>query len=123
MSLFDLAGEVEIIPTDDAIFDETVAAFRDFLLFFFRLHEFTRVADGDGAGKFIGQLNLVELFFNCLSQIYTQRVRGKRGRGAYGKQLFLACLSVREKCIQRLYQTAPKQHCKPLSVDMWHQIL
>ena len=67
--LFDLAGKVQVIPADDAVLDEPVAAFRDLLLFFFRLREFTGIANGDGTGKFIGQFDLVELLFDSLTQL------------------------------------------------------
>ena len=66
----DLAREIEVIPADDTVLDEPVAAFRNLLLFFFRLREFTGAANSDGARKFIDQLDLVELLFNRLPQLY-----------------------------------------------------
>ena len=44
---FDLAGQVEIIPADVAVFDQSVAGLCDLLVFFFNLGELARIADGD----------------------------------------------------------------------------
>lgn len=33
VGLFDLTGQIEIIPEDDAVFDQAVAGFGNFLLF------------------------------------------------------------------------------------------
>lgn len=46
-----LLGEIEIIPTNDGIFDETFTAFRNFLFLLIHFEEFSRIADRDGAGK------------------------------------------------------------------------
>ena len=67
-SLFNLSGQVKIIPTNDAVFDEAVAGLCDFLFFLFHLGELTGVADGHGAGETVGQLNLVELTLDSLAQ-------------------------------------------------------
>ena len=66
--LADPAGEIEIIPADNTVLDQPVAAFRNLLFLFFSLGEFARISDRDGAGEFVGQLDLVELFFDGLSQ-------------------------------------------------------
>ena len=65
--LLELSGEVEVVPADDAVFDQSIAGLGDFLLFLFGLGEPTRISDGDCAGEAVGQLYLVELFFNGLS--------------------------------------------------------
>ena len=42
-----------------------------------------------------------------------QRVRGKRGRGAYGKTIVFGVLKRQGKVYTELSQIAPKPHCKP----------
>ena len=66
--LFDLSCQIEIIPTDDAVFDQPVAGLCDFLFFLFSLGELSWVPDSYGAGETVGKFNLVELFFDGLSQ-------------------------------------------------------
>ena len=51
IGFFDPAGEVEIVPADDAVLDEPVAGFGDLLFFLFGLGELTGIADGDSAGE------------------------------------------------------------------------
>ena len=65
---FYLSGEIKIIPADDTVFDQPVAGLCDFLFFLFCLGKFARASYGHGAGKAVGQLNLVELFFDGLTQ-------------------------------------------------------
>ena len=60
--------EVEVVPADDALLDQTVAGFGNFLLLLFGLRELMGVADGHGAGEFVGQLHLVELLFDGLPE-------------------------------------------------------
>jgi hypothetical protein len=64
---FDLSGEVEIVPADDAIFDQAIAGLGNFLFLFFNLCVLARVSDSHGAGKTVSQFNFVELFFDDLS--------------------------------------------------------
>ena len=59
--LLDLPSEVEVVPADDAVFDQTVAGLRDLRLLLFGLGELAWVSDGDGAGEAVGQLDLVQL--------------------------------------------------------------
>mgnify|MGYP003640524703 CR=1 FL=1 len=59
--LFELVSEVEVVPTDDAVFDETVAGLGDLLFLFFGLGELAGIANGDGAGEAVGEFDLVEL--------------------------------------------------------------
>ncbi len=63
---FELASEVEVIPTDDAILDQSITGFRNFLIFLFGLCKLTRVANSHGARETVGQHDLVELFFDGL---------------------------------------------------------
>ena len=65
---FELMGEIEIIPADDAVLDQPVAGLGDFLLFLFGLGELAGIANGDSAGKTVGQFDLVELLLNGLAQ-------------------------------------------------------
>ena len=46
--------EVQIVPSDDAVLDKSVAGFRDFLFFFFSVAESTRITHGNGFGKAVG---------------------------------------------------------------------
>ncbi len=48
--LAELVGKVKVIPADDAVFDQPIAAFGDFLFFFFGLRELARIADGNRTG-------------------------------------------------------------------------
>ena len=48
---FDLSGEIEIIPTDDAVFDQAVTGLCDLLFFLFGLGEPTLISDGDCMGE------------------------------------------------------------------------
>nr|WP_240686423.1 hypothetical protein [Aliiroseovarius marinus] len=66
--LFELVGEVEVVPTDDAVFDEAVAGLGDLLFLFFGLGELAGIANGDGAGEAVGEFNLVELALDGLPQ-------------------------------------------------------
>jgi transposase len=60
-----------------------------------------------------GSVEVDESYFGA------QRVRGKRGRGAYGKTIVFGVLKrAKAKFIQRLFQLVLKQHCKPLFVGM-----
>ena len=63
---FQLAFQVKVIPADDAVFDQPIAAFGDFLFFLFGLGVFMGVANRDRTGKLVGQFHLVELLFNRL---------------------------------------------------------
>ncbi len=58
----------EIVPADDAVPDQPVAGFGDFLLFLLGLGELAGIADGDGAGETVRQFDLAELHFNRLPQ-------------------------------------------------------
>lgn len=51
-SFFDLVGKVEVIPADDAVFDQPVTAFGNFLFFFFNLGKPTWISNG-GFGKYM----------------------------------------------------------------------
>ena len=47
----ELAGHVEIIPADDAVSDDPVAAFGDLLFGFVGMFETARISDRDGPGE------------------------------------------------------------------------
>ena len=64
----ELVVEIEVIPTDNGVFDEPVAGLGNFLLLFFALQEFARAANGDGTREAVGELYPIELVFNCLTQ-------------------------------------------------------
>ena len=64
----ELAGEIEIVPANNAILDQPVAGLCDFLLFFFYLGELTRITDSDCAGKAICHFDFVELLLDRLAQ-------------------------------------------------------
>ena len=68
LCLFKLASEIEVVPANDAIFDEPVACLGDLLFLLFDLDEFTRVAHGDCAGEAVGEFDLVELALYGLAQ-------------------------------------------------------
>jgi transposase len=59
-----------------------------------------------------GSVEVDESYFSA------QRVRGKRGRGAYGKTIVFGLLKRQVKCIRKLCQTAPKPRCKALRAVM-----
>tara|TARA_B100000614_G_C14536533_1_gene488634 strand:- start:256 stop:618 length:363 start_codon:yes stop_codon:yes gene_type:complete len=65
-----LVRQIDIVPTDDSIFDQTIAAFGNFLLLFVSLGKFPWISDSDSPCELVGQLNLIELFFNGLAQIH-----------------------------------------------------
>lgn len=60
IGFFHPACEVEIVPADDAVFDELVAGFGDLLFFLLGLGKLARVADGDGTGEAAGKLDLID---------------------------------------------------------------
>lgn len=64
-----LGREIEIVPADDAVFDEAIAGLGDFLLLLFGVNELAGIADGDGSGEAIGELDFVELFLDSLPQL------------------------------------------------------
>ena len=63
-----LVRKIEVVPADDAVLDQAVAGFGYFLLLLLGLSELMGVADGHSAGEFVGQLDLVELFFDGLPE-------------------------------------------------------
>jgi hypothetical protein len=69
VGLLDPAGEVEVIPADDAVLDEAVAGLGDLLLFLFGLGKLAGIADSHGSGEAVGQFDLVELALDGLAQV------------------------------------------------------
>ncbi|MEP1613516.1 MAG: hypothetical protein ABJL72_16555 [Roseobacter sp.] len=65
---FEFSREVKRVPTDNAVFNQPVAGFGDFLVFFTYMDELTRAADNDGTGEAVRELNFVELLFDRLAQ-------------------------------------------------------
>ena len=59
--LFDLSSEIQIVPANDAIFDEAIAGLCDFLFFLLGLGVFARISNGHGAGEAVGEFDFVEL--------------------------------------------------------------
>ena len=59
---------VEIIPADDAVFDEPLAGFGHLLVFFRGLQEFPWVGHRDGAREAVYMLNPIQLLFDGLPQ-------------------------------------------------------
>ena len=66
--LFDLPGEIEVIPADDGVLDKPVAGLGDLLFLLFGQGEPTGIADSDGTGEPVGQFDLVELALDGLPQ-------------------------------------------------------
>ena len=66
--LFDLPSEIEIVPADDAVFDEAIAGLCDFLFFLFSLGVFAWITDSHGAGEAVGEFDFVELLLDSLAQ-------------------------------------------------------
>ena len=66
--LFELSGEVRIIPADDGVPDQSVTALCDLLFFLFGLGVFAWVSDCHSAGETVSEFDLVELFFDGLSE-------------------------------------------------------
>ena len=66
------------------------------------------------ASPFAGSIEVDESFFGA------RRMKGKRGRGAYGKtRLCLASSNEMAKSIPKLCRIARKPRCKRLFVDVW----
>ena len=61
--------EVEIIPTNNAVFDEAVAGLGDFLIFLCALGVFPWISNRDGACKPVRQFDLVELGLDGLTKL------------------------------------------------------
>jgi transcriptional regulator with XRE-family HTH domain len=57
---------------------------------------------------FIGEVKVDESFFGA------KHIKGKRGRGAYGKTVVFGILNVMKRCILKSFQSAPDKHYKLL---------
>ena len=66
--LLELAGQVEITPADDAVFDEAVAGLGGLLLLFLGLGKLSGIANSDGTGEVVREFDLVELPLDGLPQ-------------------------------------------------------
>ena len=64
-----LAGQEEIVPADDAVPDEAVAALGDLLGFLFGMFDAARVSGRDGPGEAAREFDLAELFLDRLPQL------------------------------------------------------
>jgi hypothetical protein len=74
LRLPDELREVEVVPADDRVLDQTTTAGGDFLFLFLALHELLIVAERDCLGELLRALNLVELFFNRLAELWVVHV-------------------------------------------------
>ena len=61
------------------------------------------------SSPFHGEIEVDESYFGA------RRIRGKRGRGAYGKTPVLASSNAVARSTQRLCLTVPERPCRPLS--------
>ena len=57
---FDPPGEVEVVPAIDAVSDQLVTGFGDFLFLLYGQADPMRAANGGGAGEPVRQFNIVE---------------------------------------------------------------
>src|SRR5437773_12354369 len=64
LGLFELLRQVEIVPADDAVLDEPLAAFRQLLVFLLRLQKLPRISHRDGAREAVCVLYPVQLLFD-----------------------------------------------------------
>ena len=65
----DPTGQVEIIPADDAVLDQSVTTLGDLLTGLVCMFETARISDRDGPGETVREFDLVELLFNRLAQL------------------------------------------------------
>ncbi len=77
--LFEFLGQVEIVPADDGVFDEAVAALGNFLLLLFGLGIFPWIADSYGSCELVCQFDFVELLFDSLSQFKFIKITQNEG--------------------------------------------
>lgn len=61
--------QIEVIPADDAVFDEPLARFGHLLIVFLALQELAWVADGHGAREAMHMLNAVEHLLDGHAQL------------------------------------------------------
>lgn len=66
--LCEFLRQVKVIPANDAILDQPLAAFGDFLFLLLRLNEFPRTAHRYSSCESMGELDLVELALDRLAQ-------------------------------------------------------
>ena len=64
----ELSGQVEIVPANDAVPDEAVAALGNLLGFLFGMFDTERISDRDGPGEAVREFDLVELLLDRLPQ-------------------------------------------------------
>ena len=62
IDLGEFLRQIQVIPTDDAIFDEPFTGFGHLLVFLLRLQEFAWIADRDRAGQGVDMLDAAEHF-------------------------------------------------------------
>ena len=68
--LLEPSAEVQVVPADDGVLDQAVAAFGDLLCDFLALFEAAWIADGDGTGETVREFDLVELLLDGLAQFH-----------------------------------------------------
>ena len=94
-------GEIQIVPADDAVLDESVAGFGDLLFCFFSLAKPTRITHGNGFGKTVGQFDFVKL---CSQSDFMAR--------AMENQTYIKSLpgenqsTIQARCMATMYQNA-----------------
>jgi len=73
--LADFLGEIQVIPADDRVLDQTPTSLGQFLFDLFAVQEVVLVAKRDGLGELIGILAFVQLLFNRSSTSSMKRSR------------------------------------------------
>lgn len=125
--LAQLAGQVEIIPTNNAVFDNTVTSLGDFLIFLCSLGIFPCISDRDCACEPVCQFDFVELRLDGLAKFKIIDVsQDKEGlhnlpKGLHGFiKTVLARIriqppkDVRCRCFLELYGGHQPQDCVPV---------
>ncbi len=63
-----LVGQIQVIPANDRVFDQTAAVGGDVLQIFLTFGEFLIVGKSDGFGKAMRVFDFIKLLFDCPAQ-------------------------------------------------------
>ena len=69
ISLSKFLGEIQVVPADNAVFDQTLTPFSHLLLLLLDLQDFSGIADRDCPSEVMSMFNLVKLALNRLSRL------------------------------------------------------